>query len=171
MKKIIALLLTVIILATFALFAVGSSDDTTTVSGDTDESTTAATAEEKDLTVNEGEVLTAGNLKITYVSSGEYKGYSQYFPPKDGYKFIYIDLKAENTGETDVIISTFEFNCYADDVAMEAHYEEDDISATLSKGRSTTGKVYFEVPINAEKIEIEYETDFWADEKAVFVVK
>ena len=170
MKKIIALLLVVSILATFAFFAVGSSDDTTTVS-DADENTTVATTEEKDLTVNVGEVLTAGNLKITYVSSGEYKNYSPYFPPKDGYKFIYIDLKAENTGETDAFISTFEFNCYADDVAMEAHYEDDDISATLSKGRSTTGKVYFEVPIDAKKIEIEYETNYWEDEKAVFVVK
>ena len=171
MKKVIALFLTVIILATFALFAVGSSDDSTTTVSDGNDTTTTITAEEENLTINVGEVLTAGNLKITYVSSGEYKNYSQYFPPKDGYKFIYIDLKAENTGETDALISVFEFNCYADDVAMEAHYEDDDISATLSKGRSTTGKVYFEVPIDAEKIEIEYETDFWSDKKAVFVVK
>lgn len=171
MKKIIALILTLTILATFALFAIGSSDDSSATVSDGKDTTTAATAEENDLTVNVGEVLTAGDLKITYVSSGEYKDYSPYLPPKDGYKFIYIDLKAENIGEADAFISTFEFNCYADDVAMEAHYEDDDISATLSKGRSTAGKVYFEVPVNAEKIEIEYETDYWSDEKAVFIVK
>ena len=171
MKKIIALVLSLAILATFALFAVGSSDDSSATVSDGDDTTTAATAEEQDLTVNVGEVLTAENLKITYVSSGEYKDYSPYFSPKDGYKFIYIDLKAENTGETDVFISTYDFNCYADDVAMENHYEDDEISATLSKGRSTTGKVYFEVPVNAEKIEIEYETDYWNNEKAIFIVK
>lgn len=51
MKKIIALLLTVIILATFALFAVGSSDDTSistdndTTQNTTDNNSTNATTE------------------------------------------------------------------------------------------------------------------------------
>lgn len=42
---------------------------------------------------------------------------------------------------------------------------------TLSSGRKTEGYIYFTVPTNAEEIEIEYETSFWTDKKAIFVVE
>ena len=55
---------------------------------------------------------------------------------------------------------------------MEAYYGADEeLSATLSAGRTTSGKVYFEVPKDAESIEFEYEMDFWDSKKAIFVVK
>ncbi|MBP3330421.1 MAG: DUF4352 domain-containing protein [Clostridia bacterium] len=172
MKKFLATLLSVAVLLTFAVFAIGSGDDEATVSDGDSAVADEVTEKQKNLTVNAGEVLEAGKLKITYVASGEYKDYSEYLAPKDGYKIIYIDLKAENIGSEDAYISTFEFTCYADDKAMESYYGAgDDISATLSTGRSTSGKVYFEVPVNAENIEIEYETDYWENEKAIFVVK
>lgn len=173
MKKFLAVLLAVVVLATFAFFAVGSSDDDSASVSQGDGTTEAngASTEEKDLTVEVGEVLKTGNLEITYNECGEYKEYSQYSAPEKGYKYIYIDLSAKNIADSDAYISSFEFNCYADDVAMDTHYEDDELSATLSAGRSTSGRVYFEVPTDAEKIEIEYETDFWDDEKAVFIVK
>ena len=78
----------------------------------------------------------------------------------------------KNNGSTDFYISSFEFNCYADDAAAEEYYVADDIiSATLSGGRSTSGYVYFEVPKDAEYIEVEYETNFWTSKKAIFVVE
>ena len=60
MKKIISLILALAILATFALFAVGSSDDSSATVSDGDDTTTAATAEEQDLTVKG---------KVTFVGS------------------------------------------------------------------------------------------------------
>lgn len=173
MKKILSVLLAVLVIATFAFFAVGSSDDDSATVSQGEGATSGDTATSSgNVTVKVGDVLKTSNLEITYNKSGEYTGYSQYFAPADGNKIIYIDLGAKNIGETDAYISYFDFNCYADDVAVEAYYGEDDgISATLSAGRSTSGKVYFEVPKDAEKIEIEYETDFWDDQKAIFVVE
>ena len=173
MKKILSILLAVCVLATFAVFAVGSSDDdSASVSQGDVETTDNSTPQSTNLTVKVGDTLTTSSLEITYKECGEYKGYSQYFAPATGNKIIYIDLAAKNIADGDAYISYFEFTCYADDVAMEAYYGEDDgISATLSAGRSTSGKVYFEVPKDAEKIEIEYETDFWDDQKAIFVVE
>lgn len=173
MKKFLAMLSAIAVLLSFAVFAIGSGEDDDAKVSEGDNSVTEkATASEKDLTVKVGEVLETSNLKITYVSTDEYKGYSEYLPPKDGNKIIFIDLKAENIGEEDAFLSTFEFHCYADDKSMEAYYGADDeLSATLSSGRSTSGKVYFEVPADAEKIEIEYETDYWENQKAIFVVK
>lgn len=172
MKKFLAIFLAVTVIFSFAAFAIGSGDDdsaTVTPGGDTNSSSNTTT--NGNITVNVGDVLKTSNLEITYKECGEYKGYSQYFAPKSGFKYIYIDLNAKNIGDSDAYISVYEFECYADDVAMEAHYEDDDISATLSAGRNASGRVYFEVPVDAENIEIEYETDFWDSQKAVFVVK
>ncbi len=169
MKKVLSVFLAITVLSTFAFFAIGSGDDATVSRGDASSSENAASS--GNVTVNVGDVLKTSNLEITYTKSGEYKGYSQYSAPATGNKIIYIDLTAKNIGESDAYISYFEFKCYADDVAAEQYYGDDGISATLSSGRSTSGRVYFEVPINAENIEIEYETDFWDDNKAIFIVK
>ena len=173
MKKILSILLAICVLAAFAVFAVGSSDDdsaTVSQSEGTTDGVGAATNE--NVTVKVGDVLKTSSLEITYNECGEYTGYSQYLAPEAGNKVIYIDLSAKNIGESDAYISDFEFNCYADDKAVESYYGEDDgLSATLSAGRSTSGRVYFEVPKDAEKIEIEYETDFWDEQKAIFIVE
>ncbi len=174
MKKILAVLLSILVLASFTVFAVGSGDaDSASVSkSDGASPPDSENAESKDLSVSVGDVLTTSNLEITYNESGEYTGYSKYLAPADGKKIIYIDLTAKNIAESDAYISYFEFSCYADDVAAEAYYGADDgISATISSGRSTSGRVYFEVPKDAESIEIEYETDFWDNQKAIFIVK
>lgn len=172
MKKFLSVFMAITVIFTFAVFAIGSSDDSSTsVSQGDGTNTNSSTNSNGNVTVNVSDVLKTSNLEITYNECGDFKNHSQYLAPKSGYKYIYIDLTAKNIGEADAYISVFEFKCYADDVAMEAHYEDDDISATLSAGRSTTGRVYFEVPVDAESIEIEYETDFWDSQKAIFVVK
>ena len=170
MKKFLSIFLAITVIFSFAAFAVGSSSDDSDakVTGGDD----TATTENGKLTVKVGEVLETNKVKITYVSTGEYTGYSQYSPPKDGNKIVYIELKAENTSDSDVFISYYDFDCYADNNAMDAYYTlNDDLSATLSAGRTTTGKVYFEVPKDAESIEFEYEMSYWDSKKAIFVVK
>ncbi len=53
---------------------------------------------------------------------------------------------------------------------MDAYYGMDEnLSATLSPGRSTTGYVSFCVPTDAEDIEIEYTTNYFTDDKIFFV--
>ena len=176
MRKILSIFLTLAALVIVAFFSVACfGDDTAEVTpgGSSDSGgnpeTTAPVNET--ITVSPGEVLKTSDFEITYNECGEFKDYSQYFPPKDGYKFIYIDLSVKNIGDSDASISYLGFNCYADGVAMDSKYEDDTISATLSSGRSTNGRAYFEVPIDAEKIEIEYEIDIWSGQKAIFVVQ
>lgn len=175
MKKVLSALLSVAILLTFAVFAMGSFDDNESTVEDnevTEKQEEKTTLQKKDLTVSAGKSLKTDGLKIDYLSTGDYTNYSEWSPPKDGYKIIYIDLKVENIGNDDKYIAWTEFECYADDQAMEHYYGCDDvISATLSAGRSTSGKIYFEVPANSANIEIEYEIDFLSGEKAVFIVK
>lgn len=169
MRKFISVLLCVAILCAYAVFAVGSGSDDASVSSD-DSSTQSTAPSETYVRVKPGEVLTANDLKITYVSCEEFKDYNQYLGPKEGNKIIKLSLNVENTGSSDRFISVYEFECYADNAQMDAHYEDDDLSATLSAGRTAKGSVYFEVPKNAEKIEVEYETDFWSSGKAIFEV-
>ena len=95
--------------------------------------------------------------------------------PKEGNKVIQLYFEIKNNGDRDEIVSMFEFNCYADDQACDTFLfsnKDDSLSsATISKGRTTKGSIYFEVPKNAASIEVEYETNFWTDKKAVFIVK
>lgn len=171
MKKFLAVFLAITVIFSFAAFAVGSSSDNdeAKVTDGEGTSTDDAKTENGNLRVNVGEVLETDSVEITYVSSGEYTDYG-YSKPKDGHKVVYIELTAENVGSSDVYISCYNFECYADNEAMENYYGADDgIHATISAGRTTTGKVYFEVPKDAETIEFEYEMDFWDNKKAIFV--
>ena len=174
MKKFIAVFLSALVLMTFAFFAIGSSSEDATVESGGEQSQDVSdlqNAETGDLSIKVGETLKANDLSIKYVSCEEYTDYNQYLPPKDGNKIIKLNFEVENTGTTDRYISNFEFSCYADNKATEAYYTDNDLSATISSGRSASGSVCFEVPENAEEIEVEYETDFWTDGKAVFVVE
>ena len=119
-----------------------------------------------------GDTLEYDNIEIKYVSAENWKGYDSYFAPKSGNKIIRLKFEIKNNGGTDLFISSYDFNCYADDTAAEAYYmADDDLSATVSSGRSASGYVYFEVPKDAEYTEVEYETNFWTSKKAIFVVE
>lgn len=174
MKKILAILMAMLVLATFAFFAVGSSDDNSASVSQGDGVTDGGSSTENEtLTVIVGDVLTTDTLKITYVACEDYTGYNEYLGPKEGYKVVALKLEAENIGSTDAYLSMFEFSCYADDVAMEEFLYGDELfsSDVISSGRKMSGYIYFEVPKDAENIEVEYETDYWSGNKAIFVVK
>lgn len=118
-----------------------------------------------------GDILQDGDMKIVYMSSGEYKEENEYIQPKDGYKYIYLQFAFENTSEkSDDSISFYSFEGYADGYNVEMYYGgEEDLSATLSAGRTTTGYIYFEVPVDAKEIEVEYETNVFTEEKITFM--
>lgn len=119
-----------------------------------------------------GDTLEYDNVEIKYVSAENWKGYSAYAGPKSGNKIIRLEFEIKNNGSSDIFVSCYDFNCYADDTAADAYYTlEDDLSATVSGGRKASGYVYFEVPKDAQYIEVEYETNFWTDKKAIFVVE
>ena len=140
---------------------------------DANNKTTEKTAETTTVksTFSVGESVTDGVLKITYVSAEEWTGYNQYSKPADGNKVIKVSFDFVNEGSVDAYINTF--YCYADNQAASDYYYVDDYFTvfTLSAGRSTSGNFYFEVPADAEEIELEYEVNAWTDKKAIFKVE
>ena len=127
------------------------------------------TAEPK-IAFNVGDILQDGDVQIVYVASGEYVSDNEYSQPKDGNTFIFLEFAFTNTGKSDASVSIYSFECYADGYNVDMYYGgDDDLSATLSTGRSVIGKIYFEVPKEAKQIEVEYSPNIFLDKKIKFV--
>lgn len=174
MKKFSSVFGIIAVILIFSLFAIGSGSDKASVSSDSASDNNKTTTQKADepVKVKVGETLTTNTLKITYKSSADDKG-AEYFPAASGNKIIKLTFEIENISSTDQIVSVYDFKCYSDDVASSAYYYGDDglSTTTLSAGRKATGNVYFEVPQNANSIDVEYETNYWSGNKAIFVVK
>lgn len=174
MKKFSPVFGIIAVILIFSLFAIGSGSDKASVSSDSasDNSKTTTQKADEPVKVKVGETLTTNTLKITYKSSADDMG-AEYFPAASGNKIIKLTFEIENISSTDQIVSVYDFKCYSDDVASSAYYYGDNglSTTTLSSGRKATGNVYFEVPQNANSIDVEYETNYWSGNKAIFVVK
>ncbi len=171
MKKIVKTVCLILVLLLFMVMAVGCGDS------DTDAKqvgTVDANSTQEDVVLKDkyyvGDELDANGMSMVYVSSKEYKSDNQFIQPESGNKYICLEFYAKNDSDSDMSISEFDFECYADGyVAEQLYLEEDTLSASLSKGRFTTGKVYFEVPKDASDIEVEYEINWFSDQKITFV--
>ena len=142
----------------------------------TEEKKETRTDQKKELT--EGKSFEDNGLKITLkkvdTDFTDYDDDYGYDKPKKGMKYVMASFKFENTGNSDRYVSIYDFECYADDANCDQVYALDDsdfTSADLSAGRKVSFKVYYMVPKKAKKIELEYETDIWSDEKAVIRLK
>lgn len=120
-----------------------------------------------------GDVIDASGLKITYVKAEKHEEDNQFLQPDDGYMYIKLYLSVENTASSDRYISSFEFDCYADGKKQESYFTSEEAleGGNLSSGRKDEGYIYFSVPKDAKDIEVEYETSFWTDKKAVLKVE
>lgn len=170
MKKLFKLFSAILVIGLFAFFALGSGDDTATVTSG--ESTSAeTTTSAAPITINPSEVLTTSTLKITYSECSVYTDYNEYLKPKDGCVVIKLSFNVENISSSDQFVSTYDFHGYADNTAVDEYlYADDSLSATISAGRSTSGSVYYQVPKDAQSVEVEYETNYWSGKKAIFTV-
>ena len=120
-----------------------------------------------------GDTLTTSKLKITFQKVEVWSGYNQYSPPKDGYKILRAYFVIENISSSDEGVGSWDFDCYADGLAVDEYYFGDDALAgfdSISAGRKMQGYLYYEVPVNSNKIEIEYETNSWTSDKVIFEV-
>lgn len=136
----------------------------------TEEPTTEAVQTDNEIIV--GDVVETDSVKITYISAGEYVSDNQFLVPKDGHIYYRMEFEIENISSVDQIVSSWDWVCYADGYAVDETYVGDDtISATLSPGKKVKGSIYYEVPVDAQEIIAEYETNFWTQGKIVFVGK
>lgn len=121
-----------------------------------------------------GDVLETKRVKLSFLSCGDYSDGNMFVKAGDGKKLIYFEFEFENIGDTDASVGSFDFDCYADGYESKQSYTAtgDNVMTsitTLSPGRKTSGIVVFEVPKDAESIEVEYETSYWTQDKAIFV--
>lgn len=121
-------------------------------------------------TFKKEDIVETDSLKISYLSCGEYKSDNQFVQPKNGNKFIFCEFEFENISDSDKLASYLDFNCFADNSSCDpSYFGDDNLSATISSGRKAKGKVYFEVPVNAKDIELEYDSNWLKSEKIIFL--
>ncbi len=117
-----------------------------------------------------GDTIQDGDVKIVYMASGEYSSDNQFIQPAEGKKYIFLEFAFINEGTKDESVSFYSFDGYADGYAVDMHYfGEENLSATLSAGRSTSGKIYYEVPRDAQEIEVEYSPNVFLNNKIRFL--
>lgn len=153
----------------------GSSSTPTTVTSNQDatSSNTSTETPQTQKKANVGDVVQTNEVKITYISAQDYTKYNSYFAPKSGNKIIRAEFEFENVSENDIYLNPF--NCYADGEKCEEYFYADDYKSptleSLSKGRKVKAIVYYEVPKTATETVLEYETNYWINEKIEFIIK
>ncbi|MBR3039501.1 MAG: DUF4190 and DUF4352 domain-containing protein [Lachnospiraceae bacterium] len=117
-----------------------------------------------------GDVVEGSNWKVTYLNKGVHINDNEFYEQKPNTKIVYIEVEVENISGSDQIVASTSFDCYADGYECDWYCNlDEDLSATLSPGRKSTGKAFFVVPDNAKEIEFEFSDDIWKDKKILFV--
>ena len=146
------------------MFAVSGNDSNEPVntSPDTTTETTAAKKETKteaDNKVYVGQTYETKDMIIYFDSVNMDEAGTIYSQPNQGNKYISATFTYENKKSSgNIYASIYDFDCYADNSNCEQKYIGDSsfINTNLSPGKKVTFTVYFEVPENAETIELEY---------------
>lgn len=109
-----------------------------------------------------GDVESFGDITVAYKSCVEYISSDVDVQPKDGYRFVAIELEVTNNNEIQKMsASSWDFKCYADDMECSViHTFDGNLNAVVAESSTVAGYVTFEVPVNAEIIEAEYMYDY-----------
>lgn len=122
-----------------------------------------------------GDVYESDNFKIMYINSGDYSVDNEFMQPESGNKYIFAEFSIENIGSTDYSTGSALFDCYADDTECKQPIVSSEGALTsitsLSPGKNTKGKIFFEVPANASVIELEYKINVLTSKKVLFTFK
>lgn len=175
LKWIIAIIVAIAIVGTVA----GSGEDEEKVKktgevANNENSSGDAIQDEKSNIFQIGDIVETESMRITFVSAEQYIEENEFLQPREGYEYWRFEFKFENISDLDQVVSSMmDWECYADNSNVDQSWIGDDygLDATLSPGRTTQGSVYFEVPIEAESIELEYDINFWQNDKIIFVGK
>lgn len=131
--------------------------------------------EENDTVFEVGDVYESNDVKIMYLNSGDYTVDNQFMQPESGNKYIFAEFSIENIGESDYSVGYASFKCYAGNTECKSAVVSSEgamtIITSLSPGKNTKGKIFYEVPKDSENIEFEYETDVFTQEKIYFKYK
>lgn len=176
-KWVVIIIIAIVIIGSIAD---GNDSDEPRKTGEVASSDSSKTSQKKKKdskkknTFKVGDIVETPNLKISFISAKKYKSKNQLVKPKKGYIYYRMAFEFENIGDSDQTISSMaSWNCYADGYAADAVYgaSDDSIDASLSPGKKASGAVYYEVPKKSKKITLEFDTNFWSQDKIVFIAK
>lgn len=115
-----------------------------------------------------GDTLTDNELKITLNNALTYSEIEDVLSgvPEDGKEYLVFFFTVENIGDEDTYISTYDFDGYVDDTAIDESvilgtidgYEE--IGGNLAVGKKANGYLAFEVNTNWKKFDVHYKNDY-----------
>lgn len=167
---LIAFLVLIVIGVAGTMLGKDDSSDSSSVANSEGDSSANDASEESVITV--GSSFENNGLKVTVNSyNPDYTGYSEYMQPNSGNKYIEVQFTYENVGSSgDKYVSIYDCDCYADNTACDQAYLGDSefVNANISPGRNVSFPVYYQVPVSAESIELEYkELSLWSDNRVV----
>lgn len=174
--KIILIVLAALMVLIVLIGIIGGGEDKPVAekTGVMEQESEQTAEEESSNSFSVGDIVETDYMRITFVSADQYIEENEFMQPKEGYEYWRFEFNFENISDTDQSISSMlNWECYADDTMTDQTWigDENGLDGTLSPGRNTQGSIYFEVPVDAESIEIEYETNMWSGEKIIFVAK
>lgn len=174
--KIILIVLAALMVLIVLIGIIGGEEDKPVAekTGVMEQESEQTAEEESSNSFSVGDIVETDYMRITFVSADQYIEENEFMQPKEGYEYWRFEFNFENISDTDQTVSSMmDWECYADNQNADQTWLVDDngLDATLSPGRTTQGAVYFEIPEDAESIEIEYSVNLWTDERVVFVVK
>lgn len=121
-----------------------------------------------------GESTTLNDVTVTLVAvNDDFKDYYSFASVDDDCKILKADFEFENVGDYTEYVSYSDFDCYADKFSCDTFSSVEDgyFYASIAKGKKAKGSVYFEIPKDAKKIEIEYDGGSYDGSKITFVVE
>ena len=160
-----------ILIVVFAVYVYNNASDAISSSLTNLESEIITEFEQEDITCNVGESATLDDVKVTLTSvEKDFKDYYDFASVEDGCKILKANFEFENVGDYSAYISSYDFTCYADKFSCDSFNSVEDgyFSESIASGKKSTGSIYFEVPSDAETIEIEYDDSTYSDGKIIF---
>ena len=117
-----------------------------------------------------GDTLEANGLKLRFKEYEEWQQENSFIGSIEGKKIVRAYFVIENTSGSEKSVGSWDFSCFSDDFTANEYIYADDIlkQTTLAVGDKVEGYVYFEVPSNAKDMIVEYSSNYWVGERAVF---
>jgi hypothetical protein len=119
-----------------------------------------------------GDTAASARQRILYLSCEKDDSDNEFIRPDEGCSFYTLTFEFENLESEERQVSIHDFSCYADGFSCSKNLFRDDyLSASVSGGRKARGTVTFEIPDDAQIVEVEYDTGNRADQRVIFTVR
>ena len=185
------LFLAFLLITAFAVFALGSSESSTTPPDTAAPSAQTSPVDKTETTPVEqteapteavkdgygvGETALQKDVSVTLVGVSESEG-SSFNTPADGNVYVLCEFEIENNAKKELNISSMlSFEAYCDDYScsfsLGALMEKDNknqLDGTVAPGKKFNGVIGYEVPADWQELEIHFTPDVWFGKSMVFI--